>query len=123
MGLAIIGVYDIIVTTKGNHMNVKVFRLNSGEEIITRFEEHGNHVTFKDPAILIPMKEGQIGIMPWLIYTKASQGINVPNTFIAFSVEPLDEMKQQYDASLNRGIVTPSKSVKSASSPLKLTVD
>jgi hypothetical protein len=104
-------------------MNVKVFRLNSGEEIITRFEEHENHVTFKDPAILIPMKEGQIGIMPWLIYTKASQGINVPNTFISFSIEPLDEMKQQYDASLNRGIVTPSKSVKNTSSPLKLTMD
>ena len=103
-------------------MNVKLFRLNSGEEIIARFSENDTHYTLKDPAVLIPMQQGQIGIMPWLVYTKAAQGLNIPKTFIAFAVDPLDELKEQYDASLNKGIVAPSKSVKSSPS-LKLTMD
>ena len=40
-------------------MNVKLFRLNSGEEILSRFEEVGDSWLLKDPAILIPMQQGQ----------------------------------------------------------------
>lgn len=102
-------------------MNVKIFRLNSGEEILSRFEEQDAGYTLKDPAILVPMREGQIGLMPWMMYSKASKGVFVPKTFIAFTVEPLDELKSQYDSSLNKGIVTPSHGVDPLSK-LKLTV-
>ena len=102
-------------------MNVKIFRLNSGEEILARFEEQETAFVLKDPAILVPMREGQIGLMPWMMYTKASKGVSVPKTFIAFTVEPLEELKTQYDASLNKGIVAPSQSVDPLSK-LKLTV-
>ena len=37
--------------------------------------------------------------------------ITIPNTFIAFTVEPLDELKDQYDSSLNKGIITSGKGV------------
>lgn len=102
-------------------MNVKLFRLNSGEEIIARFSETDTHYILKDPAVLIPMQQGQIGIMPWMMYTKSSNGLDIPKTFVVFAVEPVDELKGQYDASLNKGIVAPSNSVKK--SPLKLTMD
>ena len=91
--------------------NVKIFRLNSGEEILTRFVENDTSWTFKDPAILIPMERGQIGLMPWMMYSKAAKGVTIPNTFIAFTVEPLDELKAQYDSSLNKGIITSGKGV------------
>jgi hypothetical protein len=42
------------------------------------------------------------------MYTKASKGVEIPHSFIAFSIEPLEELKSQYDASLNKGLVTPS---------------
>lgn len=103
-------------------MNVKVFRLNSGEEILSRFEEKDGSVILKDPAILIPMERGQMALMPWMMYTKASKGVTIPQSFIAFTVEPVDELKSQYDASLNKGIVAPSKTVKDTSK-LKLTMD
>ena len=102
-------------------MNVKVFRLNSGEEILARFEEQDTAYVLKDPAILVPMREGQIGLMPWMMYTKASKGVTVPKAFIAFTVDPLDELKNQYDCSLNKGIVAPSQGVDPLSK-LKLTV-
>jgi hypothetical protein len=101
-------------------MNVKVFRLNSGEEILSRFEETDTHWNLKDPAILVPLERGQIGLMPWLMYTKAAKGVQIPKSFVAFTIEPLDELKEQYDQSLNKGIVTPSKSVDKPG--LKLTM-
>lgn len=101
-------------------MNVKVFRLNSGEEILSRFEEQDTSFLLKDPAILIPVGSGQIGMMPWLIYTKASKGVLVPKSFIAFTIDPLDELKEKYDASLNTGLVTPTNALGSSSGPPKL---
>jgi hypothetical protein len=89
-------------------MNVKVFRLNSGEEILSRFEEQETGYMLKDPAILVPMNKGQIGLMPWMMYTKAAKGVFIPKSFVAFTVEALEELKEQYDSSLNSGIVTPS---------------
>jgi len=92
-------------------MNVKVFRLNSGEEILSRFEETEKGWTLKDPAILVPMGQGQIGMMPWMVYTKASKGVEIPKSFVAFVVEPVEELKSQYDSSLNKGLVTPAKGI------------
>ena len=103
-------------------MNVKLFRLNSGEEILARFEEKDTVWLLKDPAVLIPVREGSIGMMPWMMYTKASKGVEIPKSFVAFTVEPLDELKTQYDSALNKGIVAPSKSVESTPK-LKLTMD
>jgi hypothetical protein len=100
-------------------MNVKVFRLHSGEEILARYEMTDTHAVLKDPAILVPMQAGQIGLMPWMMYTKVSKGVEIPLSFIAFTIDPLDELKSQYDASLNKGIVTPAKT--GSSSGLKLT--
>jgi hypothetical protein len=101
-------------------MNVKVFRLNSGEEVLSRFEEQDSSFILKDPAILVPMGKGQIGLMPWMIYTKASKGIQIPKSFIAFTIEPLEELKEQYDASLNTGLVTPSSKLDSSPGTPKL---
>jgi hypothetical protein len=53
------------------------------------------------------------------MYTKAANGVSIPKSFVAFTVEPLDELKSQYDASLNKGLVTPSKTVETPK--LKLT--
>ena len=104
-------------------MNVKVFRLNSGEEILSRFEEQDSSFLLKDPAILVPVGKGQIGLMPWLMYTKAAKGVSIPKSFIAFTVDPLEELKEQYDSSLNTGLVTPTNKLDSpqGASKLKLT--
>jgi hypothetical protein len=93
-------------------MNVKLFRLNSGEEILARYEMTDTHVILKDPAVMIPVGEGQLGMMPWMMYTKAKKGVEIPLSFVAFTVEPLDELKTQYDNSLNKGIATPSATIK-----------
>ena len=84
-------------------------------------EEQDNGWMLKDPAILVPVGQGQIGLMPWLMYTKASKGVFIPKTFVAFTIEPLDELKSQYDTSLNKGLVTPANKTVGSPSALKLT--
>lgn len=103
-------------------MNVKVFRLNSGEEILARFEEKETTWLLKDPAILVPVGQGQIGLMPWMMYTKAAKGVEISKSFVAFTIEPLDELKSQYDNSLNKGLVTATKGSPKTPS-LKLSSD
>ena len=103
-------------------MNVKVFRLNSGEEILSRFEETADSWVLKNPAILIPVGQGQIGLMPWLMYTKADKGVSIPKSFVAFIVEPVDDLKTQYDSSLNKGLVTPANKTVGTPSGLKLMI-
>jgi hypothetical protein len=118
--LAIKIVDDIIKIQIGDNMNVKLFRLTSGEEIMSRFEVKETTTILKDAAALIPMGQGKLGLYPWLPYANSKNGVEVPNTYIAFSVEPVEELKQQYDAGLNKGIVTPPKSIE-APTGLKLT--
>ncbi len=102
-------------------MNVKLFRLNSGEEILARFEDQGDSWLLKDPAILIPVGEGNIGLMPWMMYTKAAKGVSIAKSFVPFTVDPLDELKTQYDNGVNKGLVTPSSKGVDPLSKLKLT--
>ena len=103
-------------------MNVKLFRLNSGEEILARFTEKDEFYTLKDPAVLIPMQQQQIAIAPWMVYSEAAKGVDIPKSYIAFIVEPVKELKDQYDSAVNKGIVAPSSSLKSKTS-MKLTID
>jgi hypothetical protein len=102
-------------------MNVKLFRLNSGEEILARFEDQGDSWLLKDPAILIPVGEGNIGLMPWMMYTKAAKGVTIAKSFVPFTVDPLDELNNQYDTGVNKCLVTTSSKGVDPLSKLKLT--
>jgi len=65
----------------------------------------------KKPAIIIPAGQEQIGLMGWLPYTKAGQGIEIQLTSVLFIVEPLEEMAQQYEQSFGSGLVVPSSTI------------
>lgn len=88
-------------------MNVKVFRLNSGEEVLARFEEKGDFWVLKDAQMIHTNQQG-LGLVPWLFYTSApTTGVEVPKSYVAFMVEPSADMKATFDSTLNKGLVTP----------------
>ena len=70
-------------------------RLSSGEEVIGTVTETENLITIKDGYTLIPAGEGRIGMMPFMAYTKAKNGITIDKQFVVFTVEPLDELIDQ----------------------------
>jgi len=89
--------------------NMKLVRLSSGEEIIGNVEVHSdNSITITNGYSLIPVGEGKIGFMPFMAYTKAKDGITIPERLVLFTVEPKDELLAQIK-SMDSGIVVPPK--------------
>ena len=73
--------------------HIKLIRLTSGEEIIAEVDgPNGTIVTIFDGIILIPAGEGKIGIMPFMPYTKANEGIPIPQRAIMFMVDPIEDL-------------------------------
>ena len=85
-------------------------RLSSGEEIIGEVTETENLITIKDGYTLIPAGEGRIGMMPFMAYTKAKDGITIDKSFVVFTVEPADDLQEQVK-SMGSSIVTPKKDI------------
>ena len=87
---------------------MQLVRLSSGEEIIGNVETVDDSIIITDGFSLIPAGEGKIGFMPFMAYTKASEGITISNQFVLFMVEPKDELVDQIK-SMQSGIVVPTK--------------
>jgi len=89
---------------------MKLVRLSSGEEVIGKVIERNDEVEIKDGYTLIPAGEGKIGFMPFMAYTKASNGITIPKQFVMFVVDPVDELVDQI-RQMDSGIVVPDNKV------------
>lgn len=91
---------------------IKLIRLVSGEEIIAEMEEIENtkDILIKDAIILIPAGEGKIGIMPFMPYTKAKDGLTLRIKDIMFMAEPVEDLVTQFKTARS-GIVTAPKRI------------
>ena len=85
-------------------------RLSSGEEIIGEVTETENLITIKNGYTLIPAGEGRIGMMPFMAYTKANNGVTIDKKFVMFMIEPADDLQEQVK-SMGSSIVTPKKDI------------
>tara|TARA_R100000664_G_C2734945_1_gene124596 strand:+ start:123 stop:455 length:333 start_codon:yes stop_codon:yes gene_type:complete len=88
---------------------VKLIRLNSGEEILAKLENVDESSTkLTKPFIIIPTQQKSIALMAWVPYSNAQEeGIVVRNDFIAFTTEPHDELCKEYTTMVT-GIELPS---------------
>jgi len=103
-------------------MEVKIVRLSSGEELICKCDETETTVKVKNPALLIPMQGGQLGMMAWLAYADFKE-IEIDKKFIMFIIRPQVELMNQYSENMGSGLVVPNKNVAETaiSGTLKLT--
>jgi hypothetical protein len=79
--------------------NIQLVRLTSGEEIIADVNLNGidtDTIILKDAIVLIPAGEGKIGFMPFMPYTKASDGLEVDMKFVMFMVDPVSDLVKQH---------------------------
>jgi hypothetical protein len=101
--------------------NVTLIRLNSGEEILTRVIDSTNGYTIKDPALIVPMGQGRIGLAPWLPYAE-TDNMYLPADAVMFTITPKPEMTKNYiEATSN--LVLPDNEVKGTPSGLKLVTE
>ena len=93
-------------------METRIVRLSSGEEVICKTETDGETTKIKNPAILMPMGGGQLGMMPWMPYADYKE-IELDNKFIMFAIKALTELMNQYNEQFGSGLVVPDKNVSS----------
>jgi len=93
---------------------MKLVRLSSGEEVIGEVTENENGIEIKGGYSLIPTGEGKLGFMPFMAYTKATEGISISNRFVLFVVDPIDELVKQING-LNgiedTGLIVPDQKI------------
>ena len=99
------------MSKKRKQKDIKLLRLTSGEEIIAEIShELNNTVIVYDAIIMIPAGEGKIGIMPWMPYTRAKDGLVLRKEDIMFIIDPVQDLVDQFK-SARSGIVTPPRGV------------
>ena len=86
---------------------IQVVRLKSGEEIITKVEDNGDHILLKSPAILLPTGKTSIALSPWIPYTVQDLGVKISKDYIVFMLEPQTDLKNEYNSAFGSGIVIP----------------
>lgn len=90
--------------------NIKIVRLSTGEELIATIGDSFNTgvVNLVDVAILIPTQQNSLGLAPFMAYSNAKEGLEVPRSFVMFMADPVDGLKKQYQNMFSR-IITPTE--------------
>ena len=79
-------------------MNVKIVRLNTGEELLCAVKELNDesyHLT--DVSIIVPTQEKSIALMPYMPYSNISKdGITVKKEFVMFTVDAQKDLANHH---------------------------
>ena len=97
-------------------MDVKIIRFLNGEEVIGKITEKKGKYTVENGAVIVPVGEQQLGMVPWLPHAEDNT-ITVDESKVAFVFTPLTDLANQYSTNFGSGLVVPNNQV----SDLKLT--
>ena len=89
--------------------NIKIVRLITGEELICSTKVSSTGYTLKDVAILIPTQNNQLGLAPFMAYSDAKDGMEIPRSYVMFMVDPVETLKKQYQTMFSKIITNESK--------------
>jgi hypothetical protein len=91
--------------------NIKIVRLTTGEELICDLKVNNvDQVILKDVAILIPTQQNQLGLAPFMAYSDAKDGFHTTMASVMFIVEPVNELKNQYQQMFSK-VITPTSNL------------
>lgn len=89
--------------------DIKIVRLSTGEELITTVKETATGYNFSDVAILIPTQQNSLGLAPFMAYSEAAKGMDIDKSFIMFMVDPVSDLKAQYQNMFGKIVTQDSK--------------
>ena len=78
-------------------MNVKVLRMNTGEEVVfTMVNETDNTIEIENPLVGVPSAQGQIGFAPWAPLVKNDETITISKEFVVYLESVQVDVLEQY---------------------------
>jgi hypothetical protein len=90
-----------------DNLEIKIFRLNSGEEIVAEGKESEETYTLIRPALILPGGQGQIMLAPYMPYAEQENGIEFPKRSFLFIVAPHDSLLDEYNDYFGRNAGKP----------------
>ena len=92
-------------------MNVKVLRMNTGEEVIfTLINEDENTLEIENALVAVPNAQGSIGFTAWSYLQKKDTTITLSKEYVVYIIEANEEVVENYEKIFSP-IQTPSKSL------------
>ena len=91
-------------------MNVKLFRITTGEEVVAELvSETDTTVTMKNGLVVLPTGQ-QVGFAPWAtVIDKDQPEITVNRTHIVYIAEVSEDVTKKYNELFGSKLVTPDK--------------
>lgn len=91
-------------------MNVKLIRLNTGEDVIVDLiSETENSLVLSNPIVAVPSGRGELGFAPWSpLLSKEVKEITINKHYVVYVSETQDQIVEQYNQIFSP-IITPSK--------------
>ena len=90
--------------------DIKIVRISTGEELLCTVDSgNKDHLTLSDVAILIPTEANSLGLAPFMAYSDAKDGMEIPRSYIMFMVDPVETLKKQYQTMFSKIITNESK--------------
>ena len=90
-------------------MEVKVLRMNTGEEIIfTLIDETDEYMEIENALVAVPNPQGQIGFAPWSYLAEEKQTLKISKEYIVYVIEAREMVVDNYKKIFSK-IETPSK--------------
>ena len=90
-------------------MNIKVIRMNTGEEVIVSvLNETEDTIEIENPLVGMPTQTGQIGFGPWAPLVKNDEPITIKKSYVVYLSEAQVDVVEQYEKIFSP-IETPSK--------------
>ena len=94
-------------------MKHHIVRLSSGEEILCDLIVNGDSYILKEPAIIIPAGDGNIGLAHWLPYAE-NKAVTISKKFVVFVVEPIPQLDSNYNAMMSKIVLPQVKEIVTA---------
>jgi len=91
-------------------MNVKLIRLNTGEDVIADLiSETENSLVLSNPIVAVPSGRGELGFAPWSpLLNKEVKEITINKHYVVYVSETQDQIVEQYNQIFSP-IITPNK--------------
>lgn len=93
-------------------MDIKCFKLVSGEEVISQCEITDDEIILSKPARMAIMNDGEnrgMLLIPWVPITDPKEKISISRIHVMYIVEPVPELAQEYHERFVSLIAVPDK--------------
>ena len=90
-------------------MNVKLFRIVTGEEVVAELlTEDEKTVTVQNGLVVLPTANGSVGFAPWAtVISKDEPEITVKKTFIIYVAAVQEDVAKKYNEMFGSKVIVP----------------